>query len=335
MRSRWLACALAVSILGTSCSDSRSPKATSSQSDSVSSASSSPCPSSPTAWDGSDTELAGGSLTDGTRWSYRIKGLLPDRAEGFLVAGRTATFRHFATDDWADLINRGKFQWMLIGTVTQQWFIIGEIPCETKTVSIADSDGSIVASAPLGASLQLGLRWFAAEVHGVPRSVTAIAAQRTRLLDGDLEKTQAGLDNEASLAPPDPARNRIALVQVRAVGSFGLPLGGTRAENSPALSDPEIAKGRDLYLAQGCASCHGSDGAGGVGPPIGNGASVTVFPNAADELQFLTLGSAKWPSQTYGANNAPIKGGQPGYGSILNEDELKALIRYEREVLGR
>ncbi|MEY2420655.1 MAG: hypothetical protein QOI95_722 [Acidimicrobiaceae bacterium] len=282
----------------------------------------SPCPSSTSAWDGSDTELAGGTLSDGTRWSYRIKGAPSDRAVGLLLGGTSAYFRHYATDDWADLINRGSFQWTLIGAVTEQWFIIGKIPCETTSVKITDSDGLTVTSSPLGSALELGPRWFAAELSGVPRAVIAGDGQDGPLLEGDLVKTQAGLDEEASLAPPDPSRNRVAIVHVQTVGSFGLPLGGTPAPQPPALSDPEIAKGRDLYLSQGCASCHGSDGAGGVGPPIGHGASITVFPNGADELQFLTLGSAKWPSQTYGANNAPLKGGQPGYGGLVSEDDL-------------
>lgn len=48
----------------------------------------------------------------------------------------------------------------------------------------------------------------------------------------------------------------------------GLTGCGSDSSESAANLSPAAQEGRDAFLANGCSSCHGSDGGGGVGPPL-------------------------------------------------------------------
>jgi mono/diheme cytochrome c family protein len=86
-----------------------------------------------------------------------------------------------------------------------------------------------------------------------------------------------------------------------------------------ALDDPELQLGRDIY-EQRCASCHGNDGGGGMGPALGDGAVVERLPDVADHRAVVVDG----------------RGGlMPAWGDVLDDDEIDAVVRYEREALGR
>ena len=99
-----------------------------------------------------------------------------------------------------------------------------------------------------------------------------------------------------------------------------------------------IALGQEVYSgAAACAGCHGGGGGGGVGPAFIGGALYTTFPTCADHTKWIQLGSAGWQAEvgpTYGAEDTVSIGGMPGFQGKLTEDELYAVVVFERVVFG-
>jgi mono/diheme cytochrome c family protein len=105
------------------------------------------------------------------------------------------------------------------------------------------------------------------------------------------------------------------------------------------ITDPVVAQGQDIFAAR-CASCHGASGEGGTGRPLADSVTDT-FPDIADHIAFVHKGS--FPEGTpYGNPDRP--GGQhiarsqgfgqmPAWEGVLTDDEIIAVVRYEREVL--
>ena len=105
------------------------------------------------------------------------------------------------------------------------------------------------------------------------------------------------------------------------------------------ITDPVVAQGEEIYASR-CASCHGAAGQGGSGRPLADSVILT-FPDIADHIAFVANGSP--PEGTpYGSPDRP--GGQhiarsqgfgqmPAWAGTLSEDEILAVVRYEREVL--
>ena len=105
------------------------------------------------------------------------------------------------------------------------------------------------------------------------------------------------------------------------------------------ITDPIVAEGQEIYEAR-CASCHGAGGGGGAGRPLADSVTLT-FPDIADHIAFVANGSP--PEGTpYGNPDRP--GGQhiarsqgfgqmPAWTGVLSEEEILAVVRYEREVL--
>jgi len=124
---------------------------------------------------------------------------------------------------------------------------------------------------------------------------------------------------------------------------WGFVYAGTLFLPSAAASDPILAEGQTLYVEK-CAGCHGSAGGGGVGRPLDGGEVVLTFPDPADHIAWVTNGSPA-AGTPYGA--ADREGGQhmsqddwgpmPAFGpdaaDPLTEEEIVAVVRYEREVL--
>jgi mono/diheme cytochrome c family protein len=81
-------------------------------------------------------------------------------------------------------------------------------------------------------------------------------------------------------------------------------------------SDPVLAEGQSIYT-QNCASCHGANGGGGFGKKLA-GVVVTKYPNIADQEAILVNG----------------KGSMPAFDSKLTAEQITAVTRYTREVLG-
>jgi len=80
--------------------------------------------------------------------------------------------------------------------------------------------------------------------------------------------------------------------------------------------DAVLVQGRDVYTFQ-CARCHGSSGGGGTGPKLSDGASVEKYPNIADAIAIVADG----------------RNAMPSFAGGLSEAEIRAVVRYTREVL--
>lgn len=93
-----------------------------------------------------------------------------------------------------------------------------------------------------------------------------------------------------------------------------------------------VLLGGEIYAAS-CAVCHGATGGGGAGPALAGGSVLETFPEDAcqSHIEWVTLGSAGFT--TYGAQNKPVAGGMPGFGS-LTETELAQVVLYERVEFG-
>ena len=90
------------------------------------------------------------------------------------------------------------------------------------------------------------------------------------------------------------------------------------SEDSPAApeDDPVLVEGQTVY-GQQCASCHGTSGGGGLGPSMsGIGERLTV----EDHIATVAEGRA-------GSN-------MPAFEGRLTAEQIEAVVRYEREVLG-
>lgn len=111
------------------------------------------------------------------------------------------------------------------------------------------------------------------------------------------------------------------------VGAFG-----TRATHEEAVD------GATLY-GSNCASCHGSNGQGGVGPKLAGGEVVKTFPDEADHVSWIETGSAPFKGKPYGdparegGQRIATSGGMPGFSGKLSPEEIEAVATYEREGL--
>ena len=91
--------------------------------------------------------------------------------------------------------------------------------------------------------------------------------------------------------------------------------------NEPSAPPPARAvaggvDGADVF-ARNCASCHGGDGSGRIGPRLSGGRVVEDFPDPANQIRFVTYG----------------RGGMPTFGGRLTDAEIAAVVEYTRTVL--
>jgi len=67
-------------------------------------------------------------------------------------------------------------------------------------------------------------------------------------------------------------------------------------------------------FADNCARCHRTDGGGGTGPPLADGAVVEAFPDIDDQIAVVTDG----------------RGGMPAFGGDLSAEAIRAVVEYTR-----
>lgn len=102
-----------------------------------------------------------------------------------------------------------------------------------------------------------------------------------------------------------------------------------------------IALGEQIYTGGAvtgvnCAGCHGANGQGSGAFPALTGV-LTTFGQCADHELWVNLGSAGWQSQigpTYGDTNKTSGGGMPAFGGTLSEEQLAAVVAFERVRFG-
>lgn len=111
--------------------------------------------------------------------------------------------------------------------------------------------------------------------------------------------------------------NGLEVVALLAAGFTVVMLfaGGSGADEEEVASGPADL-GAEVF-ASSCASCHGADGGGGVGPQLSDGAVIAAFPDAADEIVVVTEG----------------RGGMPAFGGDLSAEEIAAVVEFTRTTL--
>ncbi len=110
----------------------------------------------------------------------------------------------------------------------------------------------------------------------------------------------------------------IAMLLLAACGGGDGPQGAGGSSPVPTgrqAQDPQLVDGRRVFVAS-CARCHGARGEGRIGPRLA-GRVAERFPDVDDQISFVTEG----------------KGLMPGFGNLLTDEEIEAVVRYEREVL--
>ncbi|MDA8964503.1 c-type cytochrome, partial [Acidimicrobiia bacterium] len=120
------------------------------------------------------------------------------------------------------------------------------------------------------------------------------------------------------------------------VNCDGSPFEGKGVASTNAVN--YVAVGQQVYSGTAaCAGCHGANGGGGVGPSFIGGALYKTFPTCADHAKWIQLGSAGWQAEVgaaYGAEDTISIGGMPGFQGKLTEEELMAVVVFERVVFG-
>ena len=103
-------------------------------------------------------------------------------------------------------------------------------------------------------------------------------------------------------------------------------------------SDAERAVG--LYNAY-CARCHTAGysagvefeqepGSGAWAPALTQGRTVVQFPDEASHIDFIINGANA--SEEYGVNGISGVGGMPGFGTVLSQEDIELIVRYERSM---
>lgn len=95
-------------------------------------------------------------------------------------------------------------------------------------------------------------------------------------------------------------------------------LGSSSAATGGNADVVTLVVGERIYNTS-CASCHGADGAGGIGLPLGNGAVIEKYPDINRQIRVIEEG----------------RGAMPAFASTLTPAEIEAVAIYEREQLGR
>lgn len=91
--------------------------------------------------------------------------------------------------------------------------------------------------------------------------------------------------------------------------------GGAPVANGDSTTGTTVLDGAQVF-ANRCASCHGSDAGGGLGPQLNGGRAVARFPDITDQIAVITNG----------------RGGMPGFGDRLSAEEIEAVAEYTRSL---
>ena len=112
--------------------------------------------------------------------------------------------------------------------------------------------------------------------------------------------------------------------RVIAVAGAVVALSGCGGEDTGGVVGPDSTEpanalevGKDVYSAN-CATCHGKSGGGGLGPKLADGRVVDQYPDPADHRKVVVEG----------------RGQMPAWGERLSDEEIDAVVQYEREGLG-
>jgi mono/diheme cytochrome c family protein len=178
----------------------------------------------------------------------------------------------------------------------------------------------------------------AAPAGEAPSAAPAKATAAAAAPPAPVRATVAAQPTQPPPLPTGRARFPVWVMPVIAV----LPVFGffyAQAFQTPPVEAPKdpLVLGAEIYRSKGCAGCHGGAGEGGTGPQLAGGQAILTFPNIDDHMKWVRTGSAPFAGQPYGDPNRVggqhrALGGMPAFGS-LTEEELEAVVQYEREKL--
>lgn len=96
----------------------------------------------------------------------------------------------------------------------------------------------------------------------------------------------------------------------------------------------DLEAGREVF-SRVCATCHGGNGQGGVGPAM---ATVTeTFSACADHMKWVTIGSERHKAEVgpaYGDTGKEVTGIMPEFESVLTAEEIAQVAAFERTQFG-
>jgi mono/diheme cytochrome c family protein len=110
---------------------------------------------------------------------------------------------------------------------------------------------------------------------------------------------------------------KIRVLLIGGTAALALLLGACGGDDDEGASGGG-GTGQEVY-SQSCASCHGQDGEGGIGPQLGDGAVAEAYPDIADQIAVITNG----------------RGNMPSFESQLTAEQIEAVATFEREALGQ
>lgn len=102
-------------------------------------------------------------------------------------------------------------------------------------------------------------------------------------------------------------------------GGNGDEATGTSSRDQPGQTtavERQIERGEQVY-ATNCATCHGAAGEGGFGPKLADGAVIAGYPDVDDHRAVVVNG----------------RNAMPAWGDTLTDEEIDAVVHYERERL--
>ncbi len=113
---------------------------------------------------------------------------------------------------------------------------------------------------------------------------------------------------------------------------------------TPATEKIAGPLGEGAVVYNGCSSCHGSRGEGGVGYPFAQQEVLKTFPHIEDQLRWVYAGTDAYasagveiygdPNRAGGARITKAQGVMPGQSGQLTEAEILAVVCHERYTLG-
>ena len=170
----------------------------------------------------------------------------------------------------------------------------------------------------------------AAAAESKPAAPAATAAAPPSL------PTLAPQPTQPAVADIPPARARLpywVMPLVPAVLVFAFfYMNGYQPRAVEGPTDP-LVLGAEIYKSSGCSGCHGGAGEGGVGPKLSEGETLLSFPDEQDHVDWVKSGSQPKIGQPYNARGKVAAGGMPGFGGQLSDEEIEAVVLYEREKL--
>jgi mono/diheme cytochrome c family protein len=171
----------------------------------------------------------------------------------------------------------------------------------------------------------------AAPAAAEPKAAAAPKAAATPALP-----TEAPQPKPPAIADLPPGRARLpywVMPVFAALPIFGLfYLQGYQPRPVKGPTDP-LVLGAEIYRSAGCSGCHGGAGEGGVGPKLSEGETVLSFPDEQEHIDWVKSGSGPKVGQPYNARGRVAAGGMPGFGGQLSDEEIEAVVLYEREQL--